>query len=81
MPLQAMSDAKKYSGKSKPAGGDTELRFVGVEFRPAPDAQDRLRRIFTILAAHFGERDTQTTNENPLGDGAASKESGGPPEA
>ena len=52
-----MSDAKKYSGKSKTAGGESELRFVGVEFKPAPDAQDRLRRLFTILAAHFAERD------------------------
>lgn len=59
-----MSDAKKYSGKSKPAGGETELRFAGVEFKPAPDAQDRLRRIFTILAAHFDERDEAATKQN-----------------
>jgi len=52
-----MSDAKKYSGKSKTAGGESELRFVGVEFKPALDAQDRLRRLFTILAAHFAQRD------------------------
>ena len=51
-----MSDAKKYSGKSKTAGGESELRFVGVEFKPAPDAQDRLRRLFTILAAHFADK-------------------------
>ena len=29
-----------------------ELRVVGIHFNPAPDAQDRLRRIFTILLEH-----------------------------
>ena len=26
------------------------MRVVGMDFKPAPDAQDRLRRLFTILA-------------------------------
>ena len=76
-----MSNAKGQSKKSKPGGDGPGLRFAGVEFRPAPDAQDRLRRIFTILAGHFAERDAQATNEDFLGDGAASREGGGPPEA
>ncbi|MDE2683213.1 MAG: hypothetical protein OXI54_03575 [Chloroflexota bacterium] len=67
-----MSDAKKYSGKSKPAGGDTELRFAGVEFKPAPDAQDRLRRLFTILAAHFAERDQVEDKRDHLANGQPS---------
>ena len=69
-----MSDAKKYSGKSKTAGGESELRFVGVEFKPAPDAQDRLRRLFTILAAHFAERDQVEENQARLADGQRNDE-------
>ncbi len=72
-----MSDAKKYSGKSKAAGGDTELRFVGVEFRPAPDAQDRLRRLFTILAAHFAERDPVEEKQVNFGDARSADEDRG----
>jgi len=64
-----MSDAKKYSGKSKTAGGESELRFVGVEFKPAPDAQDRLRRLFTILAAHFAEREPVEEKQDRLAGG------------
>ena len=42
----------KNSGKDSP-----DLRVVGIHFNPAPDAQDRLRRIFTILLEHAaGER-------------------------
>ena len=26
-----------------------ELRVVGIDVKPAPDAEDRLRRLFTIL--------------------------------
>jgi len=64
-----MSDAKKYSGKSKTAGGESELRFVGVEFKPAPDAKDRLRRLFTILAAHFAQRDQVEEKQDRLAGG------------
>ena len=36
--------------KGKKAGDAPELRIVGIDFKPAPDAEDRLRRLFTILA-------------------------------
>ena len=41
------SDRKKKSGRSGPEPTVVEVRCI-----PAPDAQDRLRRIFTILAKH-----------------------------
>ena len=68
-----MSDAKQQNGKRKPTDDGTDLRFAGVEFNPAPDAQDRLRRLFTILAGHFAERDAdekqkdRATDEYDLG--------------
>ena len=41
------SDRPKKSGRSGPAPTVVEVRC-----NPAPDAQDRLRKIFTILAKH-----------------------------
>ena len=50
----------KNSGKDSP-----ELRVVGIHFNPAPDAQDRLRRIFTILLEHAA-RERQAAPEDAL---------------
>ena len=54
------SDLNDSKSKARPknSGKDSlELRVVGTHFNPAPDAQDRLRRIFTILLEHAaGER-------------------------
>ena len=36
--------------RGRPPSDGPELRVVGVNVNPAPDAQDRLRRLFTILA-------------------------------
>ena len=69
-----MSDAKRQNRESKLSGGDTELRFVGVEFKPASDAQDRLRRLFTILAVHFAERDPVEEKQDRLADGQGTDE-------
>ena len=41
------SDRKKTDGRSGPAPTVVEVRCI-----PAPDAQERLRKIFTILARH-----------------------------
>ena len=35
--------------RRKPAREDPEMRIVGVDVKPAPDADERLRRLFTIL--------------------------------
>ena len=50
----------KNSGKDSP-----ELRVVGIHFNPARDAQDRLRRIFTILLEHAA-RERQAAPEDAL---------------
>ena len=36
--------------RGRPPRDGPELRVAGVNVNPAPDAQDRLRRLFTILA-------------------------------
>ena len=47
-----MEDTTEKNRRRKPARDEPELRFVGIDVKPAPDAQDRLRRIFTILLEH-----------------------------
>ena len=44
------SDRKKTDGRSGPAPTVVEVRCI-----PAPDAQERLRKVFTILAKHIAE--------------------------
>ena len=52
-----MKEAKRQNRKRRPAREASELRVVGIDVNPAPDARDRLRRIFTILLEHAaGER-------------------------
>ena len=46
------------------ARNEPELRVVGVDFKPAPDAQDRLRRLFTLLAAQFAEQNPSATKRD-----------------
>ncbi len=44
-----------------------EPRIGRIECRPAPDAEDRLRRLFTLLASHLaGEGATETEQAAPL---------------
>ena len=47
-----MTDTNAHK-KRKSSGGDSpELRVVEINYNPAPDAEDRLRRLFTILVKH-----------------------------
>ena len=60
-----MNDSKsktrpKNSGKDSP-----ELRVVGIHCNPAPDAEDRLRRLFTLLLEHAA-RERQAAPEDAL---------------
>ena len=46
------------------------MRVVGIDLNPAPDGQERLRRLFTLLASHFaGEGANPPEQKSPLEDG------------
>ena len=46
------------------------MRVVGIDFNPGPDAQDRLRRLFTILVKLAdGAPPLSGTNSLPDDDG------------
>ena len=62
-----MNDSKSKA-RPKNSGKDSlELRVVGTHFNPAPDAEDRLRRIFTILLEHAA-RERQAAPEDASAD-------------
>ena len=44
-----MNDKSRQNGRRKPAEDFSEFGEVRVISRPAPDAEDRLRRLFTLL--------------------------------
>ena len=44
-----MEDAKTQNARGRSAGDASEFGVVRVFSNPAPDAEDRLRRLFTIL--------------------------------
>ena len=61
-----MKSAKQRERARSSHKGGPEPRVVAVEFRPAPDAEARLRRLAAILldhatraASHAGYRDVQ----------------------
>ena len=62
-----LNDSKSRT-EPKTSGRDAgELRVVAIHCNPAPDAQDRLRRLFTLLLEHAA-KDRQTATG---GDSAA----------
>lgn len=50
------------------------MRLVGIDFNPGPDAEDRLRRLFTILVRLVGD-DLPLPNAESLAD-RSSEENG-----
>ena len=59
--------------RRRPAGEDPELRVVGIDVKPAPDAQERLRRLFTILV-ELAQDDPPRPETDPSPDGGEEEE-------
>ena len=67
-----MKEPKRQSRKRRPDRDAPELRVVGIDVNPAPDARDRRRRIFTILI-EYAARERQAAPDGgdaPPDDGA-----------
>ena len=70
---------KDTTGQEQPkrrgrrASDEPELKVVGIDFKPAPDAEERLRRLFTILARVI-EDDTPAAGKEPSADGGGEGE-------
>ena len=67
-----MKEKSSQNGRRMPESDASEFGVVRVISRPAPDAEDRLRRIFTILLEHAA-RERQVAPDDsdaPTDDGA-----------
>ena len=67
-----MKEATRTTKQKRQDGASDDLRVVAINVNPAPDAQDRLRRLFTILA-RLAE-DDKPTPVNPSPDDDPAKE-------
>ena len=62
-------DRPKSSGRTGP-----ELRIVGIDFNPGPDAEDRLRRLFAILLKLTARDDRRPHQADASPDGGSEAE-------
>ena len=64
-----MKETKTRNGRGRPKGDASEFGVVRVISKPAPDAEDRLRRLFTMLLGHSaGENRTEAEQESAKDD-------------
>ena len=47
-----MNDKDRQNRRERPKRDDSEFGVVRVVSKPAPDAENRLRRLFTLLLEH-----------------------------
>ena len=47
--MKDTEDTNSQKKPNRPAKETPELRVVSIDYNPGPDAQDRLRRLFTLL--------------------------------
>ena len=57
-----MEDTKSRDKRKGSSRGGSELGTVSISFNPGPDAQDRLRRLFTLLVK-YATRDKLPSSE------------------
>ena len=72
------SDMEETKSEDKPKGSSrrgTGLGVVSIDFNPGPDAQDRLRRLFTLLV-EYATRDKVPPSEADLSLGDGSEDEG-----
>ncbi len=62
--MEELANTKK---PKKPGGEAPEIRVVGIDVKPAPDAQARLRRLFSILVK-LAEDDLPAPGTDPRPD-------------
>ena len=59
-----MAGTRNQRKPRKPRYAGPEPRIGRIDFNPAPDAEDRLRRLFTLLAKHIAGNGNSTPAED-----------------
>ena len=66
---RAMNDKSRQNGQRNPEEDFSEFGEVRVISRPAPDAEDRLRRLFTLLLKpSAGDGEAESDKDSPTDD-------------
>ena len=60
-----MNDSKSRAQSKIGDRAPGELRVVAINCNPAPDAQDRLRRLFTMLLEHAAKERQAADEDSP----------------
>ena len=61
-----MKEKSRQNGRRMPEEDASEFGVVRVFSKPAPDAEDRLRRLFTLLLEHAAkERQAAPATDSP----------------
>ncbi|MDE3268088.1 MAG: hypothetical protein OYI31_06540 [Chloroflexota bacterium] len=60
-----MKEATRRTEQKTRSEASAELRVVAINCNPAPDAQDRLRRLFTILAKLTRDEEASPADPSP----------------
>ena len=73
-----MSGTRNQRKPKTPRYAGPEPRIGRIEFNPAPDAEDRLRRLFTLLASHLTGYDVTETEQEAVAQTLPVEEQGRP---
>ena len=69
-----MEEVTNTKRAKRPGRNEPEIEVVGIDVKPAPDAQARLRRLFSILVK-LAEDDLPTPSTDPPPDNDAEERS------
>ena len=73
--MKDTNDTNSQKKPKRPAKESPELRVVGIDYNPGPDAQDRLRRLFTLLVKLATEDKLPPSERDPSPEGGGEEES------
>ena len=73
-----MSGTRNQGKPKTPRYAAPEPRIGRIEFNPAPDAEDRLRRLFTLLASHLPGNDVTETEQEAVAQTLSVEDQGRP---
>lgn len=59
-----MKDTNGRKRRGKPRSGSSEIGVVRVFSNPGPDAEDRLRRLFSLMVKHATRSEEAVTEES-----------------
>lgn len=64
-----MERTKRQNKRGRPESASPDFKTVGIDFKPGPDAEERLRRLFIILLKLADDEMPQPETGSPSRDG------------